>query len=91
MLVKSLAQCLACGKWLVDFASYCVWKHFVNWCVNLSYCSTGQGGSSQETKPDLENLKMNPEEIDLGSFCKCSPASGLNLHKARSLQNGAFL
>lgn len=69
----------------------CVETLCKRWCVNLSYCSTGPGRKQPGKKPDLENLKMNPEKRNQsGIICKCSPASGLNLHKARSLQNGAF-
>lgn len=49
MLVKRLAQCLACSKWLVYFASCCVWKHLVNADVGISVIvPRAQGGISQE-------------------------------------------
>ena len=49
MLVKCLAQCLTCSKWLVYFASFCVWKHLVNAGVWISVIvPRAQGGISQE-------------------------------------------
>lgn len=49
MLVKRLARCLACSKWLVYFASCCVWKHLVNADVGISVIvPRAQGGISQE-------------------------------------------
>ena len=61
------------------------------WCMNLSYCPMGPGRKQPGRETDLENLKMNPKKRERSEvLCKCSPVYGLNLHKARSLQDGAF-
>ena len=49
MLVKSLAQCLACGKWLVYFASYCVWKHAHWWGLRVCAVTSPQGATVVES------------------------------------------